>query len=456
MLDRMDPSAIVQVNLTAATEKSQSLPTTPFVMKDLTLEEGAGDIKIESAEITILTTNPPLPKNLLDLIEARVERVAIKPKITVQTLPAELARHKEPTEQGPGVNSPGLTQSVVEPIRWIAFTLIGLTVTVFLLAWWISRGSKGITQTLERGINERRDSEPSSLQELPPKDNLPLTNSTSPSMARSGGTPFEEFPETALLALLTDCYWSAKDGYGAFIWNHISVVQKQKLLEQHVPFLEDYAKFLSQRVAEAVDLALEQDPAYLHPLAIFHLDNEGVTDLIKKHPGLLRSLSFLRVQSLKLGIAERIALGQKGSRDRSSGSTDLKRMAPSLPRVLPERLGLRLQNLEQEQELLDLPNLTFEVMSEVPSLGWLLRVPQETAAQILGEYSARDLASAWVAPEPVLRALGALLPDKKRQLLESYRTRLTPTRHGAVALAIHKRVLGVLEGAGSVSIDQAA
>ena len=71
-------------------------------------------------------------------------------------------------------------------------------------------------------------------------------------------------------------------------------------------------------------------------------------------------------------------------------------------------------------------------MEKVPSLGWLQRIPEESAKKILARFSANDIANAWLGPDDVLNFIESLIPSEKMELINSYKEKIIPNRGGAM------------------------
>jgi hypothetical protein len=69
---------------------------------------------------------------------------------------------------------------------------------------------------------------------------------------------------------------------------------------------------------------------------------------------------------------------------------------------------------------------------------WLAQKDPETIRSTLEKYDARSLASAWIGPVEILSKLEQSLPEKKAKLLQTYRSKITPSRESAAYQALAK------------------
>jgi hypothetical protein len=82
-----------------------------------------------------------------------------------------------------------------------------------------------------------------------------------------------------------------------------------------------------------------------------------------------------------------------------------------------------------------------ETVAAIPSLGWLLHLPESQARALLAEHSVDQLATAWVGPHAVLTKLEDLLPQTRaRQLAERLRT-VRPSRKSPTFRRLHQHIV---------------
>jgi len=215
-----------------------------------------------------------------------------------------------------------------------------------------------------------------------------------------------------------------------------------------MPALEDYGRFL-MTVSES-DLGVDQDPSYLRPLPIAHLDMQSLTKITLANPRLLFKLSPLRSAALRLRPKERLLLNTTAEKEanhpelKNADLPELPRTS-STPRFLKRNIMIEIHTEDEELEVLDMADKTLSLVAQVPSLGWLRMLPRETAVEILRPISARDLATAWVGPAPILEETFGFLSDKKKEMLKSQLERTTPSRQSPVLIFIHQRIVEELQ-----------
>ena len=181
--------------------------------------------------------------------------------------------------------------------------------------------------------------------------------------------------------------------------------------------------------------------SYLNPLRAHHISNEDLAKLLKKQPSLFNFLSHMRKTALPLAIHERIMLSRLDSAQAQQQKPDLEKVQPSPLRSIRKKLQIRIKNEKDEQDLLAFKPFNLELVEDIPSLGWLLKLPENQRIQILESLSARDLASAWVAPKEVLKELEKSVPEKKLALLLSYAKAKPGSRNSRAYSMIHQNTL---------------
>jgi hypothetical protein len=327
----------------------------------------------------------------------------------------------------------------------VAISIFGLVV---LTVWFALQRKR--THLLEKGLTGIKSALESSERTSGPSAwmNLNQREDSLPPSATSGALGGERdrlasLHDDGMLALLSDCYWCEQDAFGAFVWRRLPADRKIALMER-MPALEDYGRFL-MNVSES-DLGVDQDPSYLRPLPIAHLDMQTLTKVALAHPRLLFRLSPLRSAALRLRPKERLMLNKTAEKEETRperGKTDLPELprTGSTPRFLKRNVMIEIHSEDEELEVLDMENKDISLIAQVPSLGWLRMLPRETAIEILRPLSARDLATAWVGPARVLEETFEFLSEKKKEMLKSQLERTIPSRNSPVLIFIHQRIV---------------
>jgi hypothetical protein len=248
--------------------------------------------------------------------------------------------------------------------------------------------------------------------------------------------------------LLADCYWGHQDDYAAYLWFRIPVEKRTALLLKE-EWAHDYVASLQGHAEK--NLGYEADPYYLSPLPVSHLDNEALTELVRTHPPLLNLLPALRSDGLKLTATERLAL-MKTSEE--TDPPDYLRQPPSPRRLLKSRARFKLATIQEESEVLASRDLTPDVARTIPTLAWLAESPPEAVRTLLAEFTAQDLARAWIGPDAVLAKLAECLPEKKLKLMLTYRDRLPPSRESAIFIELAARGAALRFGAAAETAEK--
>ncbi len=255
---------------------------------------------------------------------------------------------------------------------------------------------------------------------------------------RSGrsGAPLPESEQLA--AMISDCYWCERDDYAAYLWRYSSA-KDQKALIGKIDYMAEYGAYLAG--IEPMDLGLESDPAYgaATPISIYHLNNEEITMLARRYPALVDRLSKMRHEHLKLSLIDRLEIQESAGKKKATVLPDFAELPSSPRRVLKNRIQLFVANADEERRLIQTKNLPPEIQAEVPTLGWLAKLPDAAIAEILAPFSPRELATAWIGPEEVLAHLERALPDRKREMMRSYRQKMAPSRTSPTFKALHAK-----------------
>lgn len=248
----------------------------------------------------------------------------------------------------------------------------------------------------------------------------------------SAQSDVEGLPATALRAVIADCYWCGRDAYVAWLWSVMSPAQRLSLFTEG-SVDADYLKFTQGlRPERGTD---HLDPSYLDPLALQNVSQEDLANWVRKQPGAWHALSPIRQSTLPLSLQERLACLAEPSlpREKLAALPDRK----SAKRRLEQSQRIGLVTLEDENTILHNPNLLPERMRRgVRSLVWLALKPFEERQRVLADWSAEDLASAWSSTPEILARLDEALPEKKKQMLQSFLASVTPSRASDVFSAL--------------------
>ena len=457
LLSDIDPSAKVIVKLTSE-KKNLKLPGTALTFKTEDLDQGE---LFQRADITIISLEGKIPASVNTFIRTLAADYAKNVTINTKVLPAEFqeankkantpaARIETPEKSWEQPLADGMKQIsqmstalslVLKPKLWKDFQLALRNVTRLLTAVLLLITLLGLTaiylhstslRSFERSIrsfaanqNEKAGEKRVPVERTIAPQAKPQTTDVNPMIA--------QMPEVSVLALLTDCYWTGEDAYAGFLWKRIPYSLRLQLIE-HMPTLFEYGSFIAQ--IPEVDLGYEQDPSYLVPLPIHDVNMQQLTDKVRLHLSLYSRLSILRNKALPITALERLKLHKLNPASLPKEPQDLA-FHQSPVRILRKPLLISINSVKDEMEVLAIKDIDFDLIKAAPSLGWLMRLPPETVEKILQAYSARDLASAWIAPPQVLTHLAARIGGKKLALVNAYLEKNSPSRQAPAFEQIH-------------------
>ncbi len=305
----------------------------------------------------------------------------------------------------------------------------------------LSSGLDRLTSALERGIPMvGAGSGGGSGAMLDPVE--VLTELTMPQITAGASSAISGLSDNAFAAILADCYWGEFDCYAAYIWNRIPLSRRGIILAKQ-DFLASYASHLVRE--KEINYGAEQEAYYVAPLEIGHLCNTRLTELVRQYPSLLFKLPHLRLAGLHMEASERIELTKRAHTDPSADLFDFSAVEPSPLRQFAPRTLIQLRNEEEEMAVLENRDLSLEIIQDIPSLGWLMRLGDEQITAILSRFSAQELASAWVGPMDVLGRLERCLPARKLRLLMACEARFGSSRQSPAFLAIHQLAMEQLK-----------
>jgi len=431
-----DPLAIVYAQISPRTTDAP-LPATPFVFKDLVLQAPSGDLKVEKLDVIVYSQFPEMPNSVVKMIRDLTR--AIGPPVTIRLRPLpkqmEAIERVEDPEEPPDPKIAILQSMADEGSRltlWIA-GMVGLLSTLLLiLSGVLHRGMRHVSDTL-RGGGGGVGGKVALMSGGGALETTPVE------------PIFSALPEDGVLAILSDCYWGQFDSYAAFIWKRLSVGRKVSLLVKWES-LVDYASHLSTE--SSIDLHMEQEPYYLNPFPIWHLDNRVLGTLVERSPALLFRLPPLRRTAIELSPAKRVEVTRLSLAGKSAPLPDFTKLSASVPRKLRSSSRLQIRSVDEESEILKLPGLAPELMDSIPSLGWLLKLPGRRVDESLARFSPEELAEAWIGPKEVLERLGRHLPSGKLQAVRAHlKAGITPSRASPMFLAIHDLAISLLKAA---------
>ena len=462
-----DPDAMVFVQAVAKTSQLQ-LPLTPFSMPSLIDSDPLGKPEIASVKIEVYVKKNAITDPVRKIINGLARQVSQDAKISIVDRPLT-ARELSPEvdRQGPKawfeeakaflggntlLETLGITEKRVgTAINTLLGSAIGLTVLGILIWYTFISSLRGQSKSIREGVKEVADAFKSggsdeegnsvgaALSQMAAALSDRGSSSGSAASSDSAKEFFAELPAEGILAILSDCYWSKLDKYASHIWRNLPLKRRSELLKAW-DLLPAYVEHIASLKPE--DLQMEQDPAYLNPIDSKHINNDSLTGIVRLNPPLLRLVSLIRRQSLSLTITEQLNITKMDlTITREAANTLCSDANSSVARKFETRIRVREVNLAHEKELMVIRELNKHLLEDLPTLVWATRLSDDALALILRSYSATDLATCWTGPNEVLSKILALLPEKKRVLVESYRTKTKPDRQSAVFKSLHRAIV---------------
>lgn len=495
LMSGYDEDSLVFISFIPKVLETAKLPGTPFNVKALTIPFDNGWLPFATADVMIFTKTGQISKAASSAIADVLRPFAAELNVKTQKLPAgyvspfarqakerkqelenqrvweekvqkeqrvwETEQAKQAREQREHQNdrkglADGLIKDYTETLNsgWQRLDRITIAIAasvgaiallqaiLFLASIVLNRKrEKNLAQYVAKLSTAIESGGGNASASLPPM-NLGVQQSPGAMPAQSGQNQeterqmLNDLDDKPLVALMTDCYWTETDSYAAFIWKSLTMSRRQHLMSLW-PYMETYANFLTS--LEENNAGWAQHPYYLNPLGLEMTNAEQLTEAVKQQPGLLAMLSPLRLNNLNLTALERIAL-EELAKEAKPGA--LPKLPPAKARLLSIRRNIAINSVDEEVALLD-QNFSSDMAETIMSWIWSRGLSDQELESILERYSARDLASAWIAPSVVLDRLIKLMPSKKRDLLLTMLERQKPNR-GNIYLAIYRDMLALL------------
>lgn len=454
----VDPLGVVYVKLEPKIE-AQPLPMTPFVVNEVRVAEDGQNIEFSSCEIVVVTRKKKLPDNVLRIMQEMAANLGVEPAIRIEEVPDtaaetlaveadKTAERKPATAQSEEEDKRPMLQRFIEdklsrPAALVlALIALGLLfeATLLIMPWLLGRnrrsGADSIARVIENGflkLSGALEGGGIGSGSASRERETQAATATLPVRAPASGdsNAFASLPAESIMAMLADCYWGESDAYASFIWRRVPIAVRRAIVSE-AAWLADYASYLVG-VAEE-DLGADQEPYYLSPLTIWHIDNNALAAIVRKYPALYSRLPTLRVNALPLNVRERIEFGRR----REQVALDFTTVKPSAARPLKSRARLNITSIEEEAQILAMPDFPKELRSSVPTLGWIAMLPDAAVVEILKHFSAKDLASAWIGPREVLNRLASCVPQRKLELMQSYGESIAPSRVSPAFVKLHQ------------------
>jgi|GEM_PF-3905135 len=348
--------------------------------------------------------------------------------ITVSKIPLNSHSHLESRVEWQRTMLQGFQEATTQTRRLfelLDYSILALGLALFLgfvvHAFSLRQNFNSIqTSLLKKGIEDppRPQSFNSNFNTDERKDESVSSRMTSGALAHVN---LHSLPAKSWVALLSDCYWCEQDRYAAWLWLNMSHESRAQTLELWPPATR-YVEFIATLIPD--ERSDHHHPYYIRPLPISLISQTDIQRLVEKSTHFWRFISPMRKHSIQLPISEIVAL-EKASLE-STGHSDSLMLAEkqaSELRVLPASWSK--QDLTAEDELFLLSHadeVPFGSRELMPSWVWVALLPDPESKQLLTNYSASDLAGAWVGCNEVLSKIELLIPHQKMEMIKDYRT----------------------------------
>ncbi len=443
IVQRYDENALVFVKATKRVD-NVDLPGTAVTLRNHQIESEKEEMPFSKLEIRILTKEGKIPDSVKLMVERTLSELRVKPNLIEEKLPSELSSTKAIEVKGSGIES---TSGSTDFLKTVLIPIALGSVAIFIIFNFINSfvGRKHSSKLLERFENSFKEvvsslSENGGERKTEKLEPVEIQNSNKHNNNKNEKSLIAELPLNGFETLFIDCYWSHCDDYAAHVWIEATNDQKKHILNMH-PLLKDYIRYISR--IEPMDRGYASDSHYLAAIDINHLNNEALTELVKKEPALFKIISNMRKENLNLSIEEQIALSKVTSIQKNQ--IDFKKISESKKRSIEIRDMVIIRNLNEEDEIVKRGKLSIDEMALIPTLGWLNLLETPKLQEILQKFNARDLATAWVGPESVLESLAKTLPEKKLKLLKDYSAVVKPNRYSPVFRKLHELAIEALK-----------
>lgn len=441
-----DPSAFVVIQIRPQQTRAIVLPGTAYTVQNLLVKNQNQFFEVEKTEITVFGKDKATLANAIPVIKKFANRFGINPEVVVNEYAAPAKTIEKKDENIFSKQIFEFAKNTLTNFRYAAGIAMGGTFFfLMILLFAINKATGKLVSSLHQGLqdvnssarpNDEMNDQYRSLQ----NEASALPTNYSESTSRSS-LDFSDYSDEAYLACLSDCYWGEFDSYASFLWKRIPVAKRSSVLKnasELAPYLNDYVYFIANLPER--DLSAIDDPSYLNPLPIFHLNNTELTKLVRKTQALAFSLSSLRLKGLALTLTEKVELRSIQPEKISSANINFKLITASVLRQFSRHMAIEIENVDEESELVHLKEVSIEIIQEIPSLVWSLRLSHEVLEELLKGFSAKELAMAWIGPEEVLQHLSRCIAPKKLELLDSLQKKIIPNRHSGSFKALHDAI----------------
>lgn len=363
-------------------------------------------IKFKKFQILVVSRLEEMPLPTKNLIKKLTRDINVTPQIVMEPLESSKTEFSAPATTKVQIEGLEKAQEGFSSMGQLLFSAMGLIAFVLCV----------IGAVVVVTFKQSPDSDKSNHQAKP--------NGRAVRRSEEEGY-LEGFSNESFVSVLSDCYWCQEDGYASFVWQGVPLHQRKNVISE-TTFLSRYIETLTGK--EGQDLGCLDHPYYLSPMAVNHLDNAALTEMVKKYPVLISRVSPLRAKNLNLTALDRVRLELAAEGKDGEKTPDFKEVPMGKQRVFSRKAPITIASVEEESALVKLKGISFELKSRIPSLAWLLELPEQKRSQVLESLTNEELAMAWVGPQDVLEKLKKSLSVERRAELSTWLGRVRPNR----------------------------
>lgn len=401
-------------------ENAVELPSVPFII-NTKVNLSDQRLQLSRLEVTIFSRLEKIPPNISTVINNFGKKFQVKPVVKMNTVNSYQKKEENPYA------------IYTQYIPHAAGALLFIALSFFFIQLRNGSQVKNVLETQLTSLGQTfsegsKSSAPAVASGAAGGGESGKSGKTSVEINTSGSSNWEQYSNETIAAMMADCYWCHEDEYASFVWKRLSISLRSELLDNN-SVRADYISYISN--LDEVDKSYIDEPYYIKPLAINHISNDELLKIIEESPSLMQMLPKLRSNSLPIKAIDRLNI-MKTSSGEEFDKNILEKTETSELRALSSTETFSFTSLEEEEEVISMPEISVENMEQFPSLAWLTKINEESAKDILNSYTAKQLAAIWIAPESILSTLEGYLPKKKKDLLISYSSNLLPSRENSL------------------------
>ena len=226
----------------------------------------------------------------------------------------------------------------------------------------------------------------------------------------------------SLVSLISDCYWSRKDGYAAYLWTKMNIEQKKSLINNWNK-AERYSEYLIEIEPRAENF--HHHPYYFKASPLIHVSNEDLVGLIREDAGVWNVCSPIRKKEFHFSVVELIQLNSQQNNKKARYEFN----GISEARNFNQSLDFGQISESDELSIFQNPNIIPESMrGQIMSIVWFALLPLETRKEMLLDWPASQLSEIWIGPDFLLEKLKESISEKKLPLVLEYQSKMIKNR----------------------------